>query len=461
MTREQLDALARRYLSARFDEIEARLCEPIPEHLHSQAVDFVADRASEVSTWLAHADYRYALKQARSMLPANADRETSRKLARRLLEVELEACKAELRALDGEPLSIPFLTTGSQAAEEPQSTPRFSEVVELYAQDKLAQNAWTPRSEAQNRAMLGVIGELLGNPRVGDVTKEDIRTFALTLPRLPSNVGKRFRGKPLLAVLDEIGDRADIPRLAPQTINSGFSALRAVFRWAVEHDLIQQNPTTILRDVSEGRAREQRVPFEDADIQAFFAHLDKPARGRSKHDGQPYMYWIPRILAFSGMRLGEAAQLRKADVRKENGVPVFDINVEDGKRTKNASSVRLVPVHPRLIELGFLDFVAKQPEGFLWPENLRTAATPERSPTDELSKLLMRRLRSSGVKDERKTIHSFRHTVSKRLAALSIPEYQIADILGHENESMTTGRYGGGTPPDAMLQALSKLSLPV
>jgi integrase len=73
----------------------------------------------------------------------------------------------------------------------------------------------------------------------------------------------------------------------------------------------------------------------------------------------------------------------------------------------------------------------------------------------------MRRLRGAGVTDERKTIHSFRHTVSARLAAASIPEYQIADILGHENESMTTGRYGGGTPPKVKLEALSKLTLPI
>ena len=460
MTREQLDALARRYLSARFDEIEARLCEPIAEHLHEQEVDHVADRASEVSTWLAHADYRYGLKHARSMLPAGADRDTQRKLARRLLEVELEACKAHLRALDGEPLSIPFLGSTGPLPEEPKETPRFSEVVKLFAEDKIAQNAWTARSEAQNRSILAVVGELLGNPRIGDVTKDDIRKFALTLPQLPSNLGKKFRGMSIRQVLEAVSDREDVPRLKPKTINTGFAAARAVFRWAIEHDLIHENPAIVLRDVAEGRARDQRVPFTDADIAAFAAAVDVPTRS-TKHNGQPYMRWIPRILAYSGMRLGEAAQLRKVDMRHQDGIPVFDINVEDDKRTKNEASVRVVPVHPRLIELGFLDFVAKQPDGYLWPESLRTAKAASRSPTDELSKLLMRRLRSAGVTDERKTIHSFRHTVSARLAAASIPEYQIADILGHENESMTTGRYGGGTPPKVKLEALSKLRLPM
>lgn len=308
MTREQLDALARRYLSARFDEIEARLCEPIAEHLHEQEVDHVADRASEVSTWLAHADYRYGLKHALSMLPTDADRETQRKLARRLLEVELEACKAHLRALDGEPLSIPFLGSTSPLPEEPKKTPRFSEVVELFAEDKLAQNAWTARSEAQNRAILAVVCELLGNPRIGDVTKDDIRTFALTLPQLPSNLGKKFRGMSIRQVLEAVSGREDVPRLKPKTINTGYAALRSVFRWAIEHDLIRENPAIVLRDVAEGRARDQRVPFTDADIAAFAAAVDTPTRS-TKHNGLSPAERARNLLALLATRGIEPAEI--------------------------------------------------------------------------------------------------------------------------------------------------------
>lgn len=127
---------------------------------------------------------------------------------------------------------MPSLARHAPVAEEPKETPRFSDVVELFVQDKLAQNAWTPRSEAQNRAILSVVGELLKNPRIGNVTKDDIRKFALTLPLLPSNAGKKFRRMSIHQVLEAVGDREDIPRLKPKTINNGFAALRAVFRWA-------------------------------------------------------------------------------------------------------------------------------------------------------------------------------------------------------------------------------------
>jgi len=140
---------------------------------------------------------------------------------------------------------------------------------------------------------------------------------------------------------------------------------------------------------------------------------------------------------------------------------VFDVSVQESKSIKNYPSVRVVPIHPRLLELGLLDYVAQRPGEYLWPEKLRTAKAANRSNTDELSRLLNRRLRAAGVEDGRKTMHSFRHTVSARLTAASVPEYQIADVLGHENESMTTGRYGGESPPHVKLQALSMLSLPI
>jgi hypothetical protein len=51
--------------------------------------------------------------------------------------------------------------------------------------------------------------------------------------------------------------------------------------------------------------------------------------------------------------------------------------------------------------------------------------------------------------------------VPTRLKGLSIPEYQIAEILGHENESMSTGRYGSITDVQSLYEVVSRLSLPI
>lgn len=467
MTRDQLDTLTRRYLSARFDEIESALALEWDEPKGNAEValdvwgDELAEQCERLTATLAFCDYSGAMGEARAMLPG-ADEDTQRKLARRLLEAQLEAHKATLRALSGEPLAFPSLApAGAPAAAEPQPTPKLSEVAAQYAEDKRAAGAWSPRSDASNVAYLALVCELLGDACVGEVTKAHIRELSHAVPRLPlSRRTKRYEGKSVAEVLALVGDDPGVRRIKPRTVNVVFGITRSLFQWAKDHDIIAGNPAEVLADVPEGRARDQRAPLTDSDIAAFLAQLDAAPPCHDEADNTA-LWWIARIIALSGMRLGEAAQLRKGDVRTVDGVPVFDVNDEDGKALKNAASVRLVPIHPRLLELGLLAFVAEQPDGYLWPERFRSRPTAKHSLTDKLSERLMLVLRRAGVTDSRKVLHSFRHTVSDRLGALSVPEYQIADILGHETGTMTRGRYGGATPLPVLRDVLSKLTLPI
>ena len=70
-------------------------------------------------------------------------------------------------------------------------------------------------------------------------------------------------------------------------------------------------------------------------------------------------YWVPLIALFSGMRAGEIVQLQLKDVRLNDQWWVFDINKGDdgSKAVKTASSLRQVPIHPSLMELGFMEWV--------------------------------------------------------------------------------------------------------
>jgi integrase len=168
-------------------------------------------------------------------------------------------------------------------------------------------------------------------------------------------------------------------------------------------------------------------------------------------------------MAFTGCRLGEAAQLCKHDIRLEKGIWVIDINeIEDDKSLKTTGSKRLVPMHLRLIELGLPELASSSPNGFLWPQEMRNNPNPKASKVDKLQKRLAYVLRSSGIDDTKKTAsHSFRHTVSSRLKALSVHEYQIAEILGHELDNISTGRYGSVTDLTTLKSVIDRLVLPV
>ncbi len=458
MTRTQLDEITRRYLSATFEDIEERLAltlDPVAREVREFDLN---DEAHRLSGLLASGEAADFLPLARDMLPQGDDL-THRKLARRLIEAKFEAVKAEIGALGGNPLAMPAGETSGPPQANPGAPPLsgtpLSEVVEAFAADHLRRNKWTPKSETLNRGILAVVVGLLGDRPIGDVSKAEARAFGDALTQYPTNAAKLYPG----ATPKEALERAKgttVRRLAARSVNRYQQQARSLFIWATENDYLRTNPLAILKDVAEPRARDDRKPFTDDDLRAYFAVLEK--------DKEPALLWIPRIMAYSGMRLGEAAKLRKADVRREGDLWVFDVNEEgEGRRLKNEASRRLVPVHPRLIELGILELVKGKPEGFLWPERLRTANSGRKGDVDTLSQLLAYRLRKlAGITDEKKTAaHSFRHTVAQRLQNAGVPEYQIADILGHENESMTTGRYGDRTSINILSTALRGIVQPV
>ncbi len=63
------------------------------------------------------------------------------------------------------------------------------------------------------------------------------------------------------------------------------------------------------------------------------------------------------------MRREEICQLQRADVRQEDNVWVFDINARNERTTKTEAGLLLVPIHPKLIEMGFLEFCSDRAKG--------------------------------------------------------------------------------------------------
>lgn len=65
---------------------------------------------------------------------------------------------------------------------------------------------------------------------------------------------------------------------------------------------------------------------------------------------------MPLLGAYSGARLSEICQLRVEDITEANGIWCMKIMPEAGS-LKTLGSERVVPLHPAVIEAGFLQFV--------------------------------------------------------------------------------------------------------
>ena len=62
-----------------------------------------------------------------------------------------------------------------------------------------------------------------------------------------------------------------------------------------------------------------------------------------------------------------------------------------------------------------------------------------------------------GIRDRKKVLYSRRHTVASRLKQADVQEHVIAELLGHEHEHISTGRYGKKLDVQKLAEAVEQL----
>jgi hypothetical protein len=112
-------------------------------------------------------------------------------------------------------------------------------------------------------------------------------------------------------------------------------------------------------------------------------------------------YFMPLISLLHGPRVREPLRLMTDEIVEQDGIPCFNFRIEfeeDGKKDskestadvveenykawptrslKNTAVLRIIPVHPKLIELGFLEYVEERRKELGRPGPLFQSALPE------------------------------------------------------------------------------------
>lgn len=333
---------------------------------------------------------------------------------------------------------------------------------------------WVSKTKNENVRSLGLFGEITGAKRpINTLKTEDISNFRNTLMELPSNYvkNKAWAGKPLSFILAAGKDHA---KLAAKTRSKYFSNMRGFLGWCIAEDHLQAMPgSKISMWSSAGKAKDAKKPFSHSDLQAFFSSplyvgYASPSRRHKPgtiltRDGK---YWIPLIGLFSGMRLGEIAQLLISDVKTSESIWFFDISKEgdDGKQIKTASSYRRVPIHPKLIELGLLAYIEarRKQSGHDSAARIFSEISPgaDGYHSHNFSKWFSRYLTLVELKGKKTSFHSFRHNFKDGLSAAKIdPELRMA-LMGHAEDSVH-GNYGSNPTLQMLKDAISLLSYPI
>lgn len=243
----------------------------------------------------------------------------------------------------------------------------------------------------------------------------------------------------------------NITPMRTTTVNKLLTLFGSIMLHCVKEGYRKENPVEGLKIQHKKRPDEERKVYAPEDLKKIVAFLPSPVN-------RPERYWIPLIGMYSGMRLGEICGLHLEDVKQLDGIWCFDVNDEQDKRLKNLSSKRVIPVHPYLIEKGFLEFAEtlkkKGGQKRLWP-NLK------RRESDgyccAIGQWYQRFNRKHVTTDPLKTFHSLRHTFADTLKQQGVQEALISELMGHANDSITTGRYGKRYRPQILLEVVTNL----
>ena len=233
--------------------------------------------------------------------------------------------------------------------------------------------------------------------------------------------------------------------MATATVKKHLTRTSSLFRWAVNHGYTDINPFLNMGITSKRKRNQERLHFVETD-------LDKLFQPRPKYL-HPYYYWLPLLGYYTGCRIEEICQLHTHDIRQQDGIWVFDINQDGNKKLKTLSSERLIPIHTHLIDLGFLEFVQKPKRDMLFRELKRRRD----GYSQDASKWFGRYSDTVGVTHKKKTFHSFRHTLSNTLKNAKIETKMIICILGHADNDISTGRYGGDYEPGVLSEAIETI----
>jgi hypothetical protein len=389
-----------------------------------------------------------------------------RRLCYEFLKASVKACEAILRRFDGEIVETPPAPTApfiSRLSEPASGGPHLTEMFERWVEERKPPK----KTELDFTTAIRRFTELHGNLTVAEIAKTHVRAYKEALSQLPRNCSAELRKMTLPEVLQHLKAHPALPgtTLAPSTINKAISALQTVLHWVEHQGYLDghpnwSNPAANMKMHNPAEQEDNRLPYDPADLKLIFGSRVFCDGERPLAGGGEAAKWLPLIALLSGAREEEIGQALITDVKEEDGIAYLDINTLDrraGKRVKNKSSRRKLPLHPELLRCGLLEYVEERRRAGderLFPD-LRPAVTGQ--VTGNWSKWWGRYTDGLGITDPRKVFHSFRHGFKDACRAARIEEELHDALTGHTSASVGR-RYGGGVPLEVLAEAVAKVS---
>lgn len=303
--------------------------------------------------------------------------------------------------------------------------PRLFEIIDLYIQENNGPNGWKPRTAKSFLDNLELFKSIVGNVYMSDINHDTLIGFKNSLCRLPKNKGKlkeyRDKSVPELLLMDIPEDK----RMSVTTINGHLTNIGTFFNWCKGQGYAEVNYAEGKK--LKNKTQTERDTFTKEDLELIFSQDFK----------KDFQYWIPVIGLHTGARINEIAQLYKNDIVKQDGIYCFRIDqANEGQSIKKDSTARIIPIHPKIIELGFLRYVESVKGERIFPELIYQNNSFGHGPTKWFSYLK----RKIGFGKD-KVFHSFRHTLVNHCLSNNCNDHLLKQYIGHKEKDITSGIY--------------------
>jgi len=345
----------------------------------------------------------------------------------------------------------------------------LANMVDLYLAEQ--QPVLSLGSYRKIEGVLSLLKRIFGpNVSMAAFNPASIQEYKATLGKLPANAVKKFGDLPIAELLLKA---KDTPAMTRENANSHIQKTLSFLKWCEGNGYIGKiEVDNRIKFQTASDPMSERAPFSPDQIDALFsspAFVGCKSASRRSEPGKAVVrddwFWLPILGLYTGARLGELACLRVEDVKSSqevSGGQIFwiDFNpVSYWRKMKTRESQRVVPVHPELISLGFIQYVEKMRKAKrerLFP-NCKPSR-PEAHWSDKPSRWFLKYIKMIGIKEV--TFHSFRHNFSDCMKDGYAEDSEIKSLMGHAQDGETFGRYGSPRQVPRLYAALLKGRFP-
>lgn len=276
---------------------------------------------------------------------------------------------------------------------------------------------WTPKIRQGNEKYFEVISAVLGaNTHVISITRRDIKNLLEVVEGLPKKNKKPYNRMTIQQCL-ELDEVPKEDLVSSKTVSDYLKLCQGLFSTYLtgEIDVLESSPTNNVKYESKSKGYGGYSLTEMRKLVAHFSTLD----GWKK--------WGFLLLAYTGARRSEIANLKVSDVRLDDDSQRYYIMIED---SKTEAGIRQVPVSLRLIDMGMLDYLkGKQKKDRLFPEI---------SYSNQVTRIFHGIRETLGIDylndfNERRIVHSFRHTFITEALSKKNMLTHVQQAVGHEH----------------------------